>query len=145
MLGDEGFVPRDDGAAVHDDGAAEGDGCVPRGDDDSAKPRSGPGSIGHRDDAHVRVRVTRSGGVAGITRKWDASPPPGEESEWVTAIEDCPWNEEPEARAGANRSDGFVWHIVAIIPHDEMSTTLPEAAVTGPWKALIQFVREASQ
>ena len=90
---------------------------------------------------HVAVRITRSGGVAGITRRWHAQAPVGNEQEWVTVINECPWD---ETRPTLSRPDGFTWRIVAIVRHDERSVTLPESAAVGPWATLIDVVRAAS-
>jgi len=48
----------------------------------------------------VEVDVARSGGIAGITRRWSAQPAEDEASEWISLIDRCPWDE-----AGAPESD----------------------------------------
>lgn len=77
-----------------------------------------------------------------MTRRWHAEPPPGDESQWVAVIDECPWDAvapvEPDAR------DAFTWRIVAVVRHSERSITLPESAATGPWATLIEVVRDAS-
>ncbi len=93
---------------------------------------------------HVAVRISRSGGVAGITRRWQAEAPRGDEAQWVAAIEDCPWEEAVGYESHASRADDFMWRIVAVIRHDERSITLPDEYVTGPWQHLVGVVRDAS-
>jgi hypothetical protein len=41
----------------------------------------------------VEVDVARSGGIAGITRRWSAQPAGDEASEWISLIDRCPWDE----------------------------------------------------
>jgi hypothetical protein len=41
----------------------------------------------------VEVDVARTGGIAGITRRWSAQPPEAEASEWMSLIDRCPWSE----------------------------------------------------
>lgn len=43
----------------------------------------------------VEVDVARTGGIAGITRRWSAQPPESEASEWISLIDRCPWSEAP--------------------------------------------------
>jgi hypothetical protein len=43
----------------------------------------------------VEVDVARTGGIAGITRRWSAQAPESEASEWISLIDRCPWNEAP--------------------------------------------------
>lgn len=134
----EGTAAPSSGAAAPSSGTAAPSRDSGQGDtrrDDTARR-------GHEASApHVAVRLTRTGGVAGITRRWQAEPPAGEEPQWVSVIEDCPWDETPSSN---ERLDGFVWRIVAVVRHDERSMTLPEADAVGPWATLISVVREAS-
>lgn len=41
----------------------------------------------------VEVDVARTGGIAGITRRWSAQPPETEAPEWISLIDRCPWDE----------------------------------------------------
>ena len=93
-------------------------------------------------EPHVAVRLTRTGGLAGITRRWQAEAPEGDESQWVAVIDQCPWDETPPT--DSVRTDGFTWRIVAVVRHDERSVVLPESAAVGPWATLISVVRDAS-
>lgn len=114
---------------------------MPPSSDDEARVGAESGAAEAKDEPHIAVRVTRSGGVAGITRRWQAEAPAGDESHWVAVIEECPWNATPPTDL---RADGFMWRIVAVIRHDERSVVLPESAVVGPWATLIRVVRDAS-
>lgn len=90
-------------------------------------------------DADVVVLVVRSGGIAGMKRRWQVAPPPADERPWVELIERCPWNAPaPAPDAGADR---FIWSIRARTPDAERSRELPESAVTGVWRELVDAVR----
>ena len=41
----------------------------------------------------VEVEVARTGGIAGITRRWSAKPLEAEASDWIALIDRCPWDE----------------------------------------------------
>src|SRR6478609_8648092 len=49
----------------------------------------------------VEVDVARSGGIAGMTRRWSAQPAQDEASEWISLIDRCPWDEAGASEAGA--------------------------------------------
>ncbi len=86
--------------------------------------------------AAVLIRVTRSGGFAGIRRSWIVE---SEESDgWARLVDACPWNEQSES-SGADR---FVWHIEVRAPAPSREAQLPDAAVQGPWRSLVDRVRE---
>lgn len=88
----------------------------------------------HVDDAAsaaVEVDVARTGGFAGMTRRWSAQPPADEASEWITLIDRCPWEQAaPRQPAGgqlpstshdqpstsSRGADRFVWWIRASWP-----------------------------
>ncbi len=94
----------------------------------------------HR-DVVVAVTVVRSGGVAGITRRWGVDADPTEAERWIALIVDCPWDDLPAEQTGADR---FVWTVEATLPETEHRADLGEREVTGPWRALIDAVRAAS-
>lgn len=85
----------------------------------------------------VAVTVTRTGGVAGIRRRWSAEPPEREAARWITLIEECPWG-VVVTTAGADR---FVWQIHAICGPEEREALLGDQQVDGPWRDLIDEVR----
>ena len=85
-------------------------------------------------EAHeLVVTVVRTGGFAGVRREWAAS---GPREEWLPLVEACPWR----AVAGDGQSrDRFVYSITVSRPRRR--ATVPEAALTGPWKALVDRVQ----
>jgi len=90
--------------------------------------------------APLLVAVTRTGGFAGLTRVWKAEPPDDEASEWIALIDRCPWDEcaDPNPR-GADR---FQWSIRAQFDAAwEREADLPDSALTGPWRELVDAVR----
>lgn len=89
----------------------------------------------------VVVAVTRSGGFAGLTREWTAEPAPEDAPVWVDLIERCPWDDPLDRDpAGADR---FVWSIHATCGDAaERAADLPDRALTGPWRALVDAVRD---
>lgn len=105
---------------------------MPHNDDD------GPG-----DAAAIMVRVVRTGGFAGLKREWTAEPGSGEESVWIALIEDCPWD-AAAAGTGVDGADRFVWIIEVRVRRAEMSARLGDGDMTGPWRALVDAVREFS-
>lgn len=71
-------------------------------------PRADPPSADPTPEAEsdpapaVEVDVARTGGIAGMTRRWTAQPPEGEASEWISLIDRCPWHDvHPHPVAGA--------------------------------------------
>lgn len=88
----------------------------------------------------VEVDVARTGGVAGMTRRWSAQPPEAEASEWISLIDRCPWDDAGRDDAVA---DGFVWFIRATWSGtDAREVELPDGAVVGAWRELVEAVRE---
>jgi len=98
------------------------------------------------DEPAVDIRVTRTGGVAGIRRGWCVESP--EPEAWEPLVEACPWDEIPDAeltdaeRAGA---DHFEWVIEVLAPEPARSVALPDGAVDGPWRELVERVRDEGQ
>jgi len=111
----------------------------------------------------VEVDVARTGGIAGITRRWSAQPPEAEASEWISLIDRCPWNDRdatashtmtpdaaaPDAVAPAAVSpmpDRFVWFIRASWSGtDPREAELPDDEVVGAWRELVDAVRDWSR
>lgn len=102
----------------------------------------------------VEVDVARTGGFAGMTRRWSAQPAGDEASDWITLLDRCPWDEtapaEPAARAPARPgpvADGFVWWISATWSEtpaqvaERREAELREDEVTGAWRDLVEAVR----
>ena len=94
------------------------------------------------DDEIIIVVVTRTGGFAGRRRAWRAEPRAGEASTFVELIEQCPWDEPPaEDLVSADR---FRWSITAQCGPAEREAELPDARLTGPWRDLVDAVRDWS-
>ena len=101
----------------------------------------------------VEVDVARTGGIAGMTRRWSAQPPEAEASEWISLIDRCPWDDGGTAGSAADapereRSpvpDGFVWWIRATWSGtDAREAELADQEVVGAWRDLVDAVREWS-
>jgi hypothetical protein len=101
----------------------------------------------------VEVAVKRTGGFAGMTKQWRAEPPADEASVWIDLIAQCPWDapdslaaepargesEDGRPPAGADR---FTWWIHARCGEDEeREAELPDAALVGAWRELVEAVR----
>lgn len=92
-------------------------------------------------DAPVVIAVVRSGGIAGIRRQWQVEAESAQAPRWISMIDDCPWDDEADAGRGADR---FVWIIRARTPAEERERELPDSALDGPWRTLVDAVRAAS-
>ncbi|WP_239065902.1 protealysin inhibitor emfourin [Microbacterium hibisci] len=91
----------------------------------------------------VEVDVARTGGIAGITRRWSAQPPEAEASEWISLIDRCPWDEPAPSEP---LPDGFVWLIRATwTDADPREAELPDREVVGAWRDLVDAVRDWSR
>lgn len=99
-------------------------------------PRSEPD-----DGSRILIAVVRTGGIAGIRRQWQVEPADGEVSRWIELIERCPWEDPSPTRRGADR---YVWSIRARTPEVRHERELPESALDGPWRRLVDAVRDAS-
>lgn len=112
-------APPDDRGGVHD-GAADADADA---------------------DDQVIVVVVRSGGLLGRSTRWVAEPPPPETDQWVTLIERCPWQDDTLTQV-PNGADRYMWLIRATLPGERHERELPDAALDGPWRDLVDAVRE---
>jgi len=91
-------------------------------------------------DDGVAIRVARSGGIAGMTRRWSVQPSGSEREHWMLLVERCPWDEKPPAGTGADR---FLWRIEVRVRQERHEQVIPEEHLQGPWRALVDAVREA--
>jgi hypothetical protein len=86
----------------------------------------------------MKVTVVRSGGFAGLTRSWEVSiDERADRDSWLEFLDRLPWYDAPQERA---KPDAFSYRI-------QCSThriTLPEHALIGPWRELVDRVQEAS-
>lgn len=94
-----------------------------------------------RDEPHLVITVTRTGGFAGIARTWHAEAPPAAYAPLSRLVAACPWEDDPPGVRG--RADGFTFLVDVVDGPTTKSQTLPEQAVTGAWENLIDAVRAA--
>lgn len=97
------------------------------------------------DDANpnrIVVAVVRTGGIAGLRRRWRVEPSPEQAPEWVALVERCPWDERLDADDSMS-ADRFVWSINAVLHDAQREQVVPDALLHGAWRELVQAVREA--
>ena len=92
-------------------------------------------------DAPVVIAVVRTGGIAGIRRQWRVEAEATDAQEWIALIDSCPWEQDMDATPGADR---FLWSIRARTPSERRERELPDSALDGPWRALVDAVRAAA-
>jgi hypothetical protein len=83
----------------------------------------------------LTITVTRTGGIAGLRREWRVD---GDTEQWGPLIDACPWRSVPR---DDDSRDRFVYSISVRASRKRHSATLPEAALTGPWKELVDRVQ----
>ena len=91
----------------------------------------------------MKITVQRSGGIAGMQRTWSVLATPPDDTElWQPLVEACPWDDAPKTAREANgQPDRFLYSIRA----GQRRATLPEQAVTGPWRELVDHTRAAAE
>jgi hypothetical protein len=96
----------------------------------------------------MKIRGERSGGCAALTRVWTVhAQTESAKSQWQPIVEACPWDAVPKtvraaaAEASANQPDRFIYSIRA----GQRRAALPEQAVTGPWRVLVDSTRAAAE
>lgn len=97
-------------------------------------------------DAALVITVARVGGVAGVRRRWSVTPDRPQLADWRALVESCPWDAVPAEQAASPRAPGgdrFVWIIEVHLPESHHEAELPESSLTGPWRELVDRVREA--
>lgn len=95
-----------------------------------------------RDEVTLSVVVERSGGFAGLTRRWRVEAAPGEAPDWVELVDQCPWDEP--GRTLPSGADRFAWTVSAHRGRERRHAELAEQDVDGAWKRLIDAVRDAA-
>ncbi len=107
-------------------------------------PRENTGSDAPSSEpaAPIAVTVARTGGIAGIRREWERTAPPADPAVLIDLVRACPWDEPIAENPGADR---FVWHIHVVSTSREREQRVPETALTGPWLALVEAVRDDLQ
>ena len=98
------------------------------------------GAHGPRNDTSVVVTVVRSGGFAGLRREWRVQPPAEDAPRWLELIDRCPWDAPRRPDASADR---YVWHLRACTGDRERVHEVPDAQLSGAWRALVDAVRDA--
>lgn len=98
-------------------------------------------SSGGASNEPVVIAVIRTGGIAGVPRRWRVAPPEPEVDVWVELVEQCPWDEPVPADERAR--DRYVWRIEVQLPEEQHERELPESALTGAWLELVKAVRAA--
>lgn len=96
---------------------------------------------GEDGERRIVVLVVRTGGIAGIARRWKVEPDAKDAGDWIELIDRCPWDQECPAQPGADR---YVWSIRARTPAAKREQDVPESALEGPWRRLVDAVRAAS-
>ena len=86
----------------------------------------------------MKISVSRSGGLAGLTRTWsvvvDEQP---DRDEWMSLVSSLPWGSRPREHPQPDR-------YVYVIRASRRRITLPEQRVEGPWRELVDRVRAAA-
>lgn len=86
----------------------------------------------------MKITVVRSGGFAGLSRRWvviiDQQEDP---AAWISLIDELPWGARPVT---APQPDRFVYSIRV----SRRRITLAEQELSGPWRELIERVKDAA-
>ena len=95
----------------------------------------------------MKISVERTGGIAAMTRVWTVNAvSESARNQWQPIVEACPWDAVPRTpRAAAEfpgaQPDRFIYSIRA----GQHRAALPERAVTGPWRVLVDSTRAAAE
>lgn len=96
----------------------------------------------------MKISVERTGGIAAIPRVWIVEAQSESAiNQWQPIVEACPWDSVPRTpRAAAeefagSQPDRFIYSIRA----GQHRAALPEQAVTGPWRVLVDSTRAAAE
>jgi hypothetical protein len=87
----------------------------------------------------VVVVVERTGGFAGLTRRWRAEADHEGASQWLPLLHACPWDAPARAERGADR---FRWRVQAQFEGAQREARFGETSLVGPWQRLVDRVRE---
>jgi hypothetical protein len=83
----------------------------------------------------MKVSVTRSGGIAGLSRTWAVATDEQPDREaWEALLASLPWDERASS---APQPDRYVY----VIQYSRRRVTLPEQSLTGPWRELVDRVK----
>lgn len=103
--------------------------------------------IGATDDAdhgRIVVAVVRTGGLAGLRRRWRVEAAAEQAPQWVDLVERCPWDEPTDAAPDAG-ADRFVWSIHAVLRDGQREQVLLDTQLLGAWRELVDAVRDADR
>jgi hypothetical protein len=87
--------------------------------------------------AELSIVVVRSGGFAGMSRRW-AIERPEPDDDWIALVEACPWGRVAEDRESRDR---FTWRIEARVSRRRHRASVPDRDLTGPWRDLVDRVQ----
>ncbi|HTN55963.1 MAG TPA: protealysin inhibitor emfourin [Microbacterium sp.] len=98
------------------------------------------------DHNRIVVAVVRTGGIAGLRRRWRVEPEPEQAPQWVALVERCPWDEQTDAGARPDASaDRYVWSIHAVLREEQRERVVPDTQLHGAWRELVDAVRDADR
>ena len=87
----------------------------------------------------MKITVTRSGGFAGLTRKWSATvTEEAETQQWRELLDQLPWDQYTSEPAEPDR---FTYRVRIA----NRQAVVPEQRFTGVWQQLLDRVREADK
>ncbi|MEW1806069.1 protealysin inhibitor emfourin [Arthrobacter sp. SLBN-53] len=96
----------------------------------------------------MKIKVERTGGTAAVPRVWTVDARTDAAlSQWQPLVEACPWDAVPRtpraaaAALEAPQPDRFIYSITA----GQRRAALPEQAITGPWRVLVDSARAAAE
>ncbi|MEE9096907.1 hypothetical protein [Pseudarthrobacter phenanthrenivorans] len=96
----------------------------------------------------MKIKVERTGGTAAVPRVWSVDARTDAAlSQWRPLVEACPWDAVPRtpraaaAAFEAPQPDRFIYSITA----GQLRAALPEQAITGPWRVLVDSARAAAE
>jgi hypothetical protein len=90
----------------------------------------------------MKITVQRSGGIAALPRVWSVQAnTPTDKSRWQPIVEACPWDAVPGPADFGGQADRFMYSIRA----GQRRATLPEQAVTGPWRVLVDHTKAEAE
>jgi len=112
-----------------------------------ARPRVSPGRRGcalwrvvprGADNVRMKITVIRSGGFAGLTRTWVVRVEEQDDPDsWIGLVDELPWGDRHRQPP---QPDRFVYRIRV----SRRQIVLPEQQLEGPWRELVDRVRNAS-
>lgn len=87
----------------------------------------------------MKITVVRSGGLLGTPRRWEVIVDEQEDPQsWRLLVRELPWNQPVPAPPGPDR---YTYRISCA----SRRVTLPEQQLVGPWRELVDRVREAAE